>query len=65
MQDTELLNTAILTGRTVSIPVKVMAIQEEGSVIDVSDSTECRSADEDVIKVRSLIKAFNLRPKMS
>ncbi|XP_077317946.1 transmembrane protein 132B [Lithobates pipiens] len=49
--DTELLNTAILTGRTVSIPVKVMAIQEEGSVIDVSDSTECRSADEDVIKV--------------
>ncbi|KAM4808873.1 transmembrane protein 132B [Rhinophrynus dorsalis] len=49
--DTELLNTAILTGRTVSVPVKVVAIQEDGSVIDVSDSTECKSADEDVIKV--------------
>ncbi|KAM9331160.1 transmembrane protein 132B [Gastrophryne carolinensis] len=49
--DTELLNTAILTGQMVSIPVKVLAVQEDGSVIDVSDSTECQSADEDVIKV--------------
>ncbi|XP_053327819.1 transmembrane protein 132B [Spea bombifrons] len=49
--DTELLNTAILTGRAMSIPVKVVAVQEDGSVIDVSDSTECKSADEDVIKV--------------
>ncbi|XP_077149381.1 transmembrane protein 132B [Ranitomeya variabilis] len=49
--DTELLNTAILTGRTMSIPVKVVAVQEDGSVIDVSDFTECKSADEDVIKV--------------
>ncbi|XP_063820671.1 transmembrane protein 132B isoform X1 [Pseudophryne corroboree] len=51
--DTELLNTAILTGRAVTIPVKVVAVQEDGSVIDVSDSTECKSADEDVIKVSS------------
>ncbi|KAM4052394.1 transmembrane protein 132B isoform 2-T2 [Anomaloglossus baeobatrachus] len=49
--DTELLNTAILTGRTISIPVKVVAVQDDGSVIDVSDFTECKSADEDVIKV--------------
>ncbi|XP_044131582.1 transmembrane protein 132B [Bufo gargarizans] len=49
--DTELLNTAILTGRTMSIPVKVLAVQEDGSVIDVSEFTECKSADEDVIKV--------------
>ncbi|KAM7034727.1 transmembrane protein 132B isoform 1-T1 [Acridotheres tristis] len=49
--DTEILNTAILTGRTVSVPVKVVAVQEDGSVVDVSDSTECRSADEDVVKV--------------
>ena len=52
MQDTEVLNTAILTGKTVSVPVKVVAVQEDGSVVDVSDSTECKSADEDVIKVR-------------
>ncbi|KAG8456010.1 hypothetical protein GDO86_001990 [Hymenochirus boettgeri] len=49
--DTELLNTAILTGKSVSVPVKVVAVQEDGSVIDVSDFTECKSADEDVIKV--------------
>lgn len=49
--DTEILNTAILTGRMVSVPVKVVAVQEDGSVVDVSDSTECRSADEDVVKV--------------
>ncbi|KFU89575.1 Transmembrane protein 132B, partial [Chaetura pelagica] len=49
--DTEVLNTAILTGKTVSVPVKVVAVQEDGSVVDVSESTECKSADEDVIKV--------------
>ncbi|CAN8192574.1 unnamed protein product [Coccothraustes coccothraustes] len=49
--DTEILNTAILTGRTVAVPVKVVAVQEDGSVVDVSDSAECRSADEDVVKV--------------
>ncbi|XP_062487601.1 transmembrane protein 132B-like isoform X1 [Pezoporus occidentalis] len=49
--DTEVLNTAILTGKTVSVPVKVVAVQEDGSVVDVSNFTECRSADEDVIKV--------------
>ncbi|XP_047929834.2 transmembrane protein 132B isoform X7 [Anser cygnoides] len=49
--DTEVLNTAILTGKTVSVPVKVVAVQEDGSVVDVSESTECKSADEDVVKV--------------
>uniref|UniRef100_A0A6J0T7K3 Transmembrane protein 132B n=1 Tax=Pogona vitticeps TaxID=103695 RepID=A0A6J0T7K3_9SAUR len=49
--DTEVLNTAILTGKPVSVPVKVVAVEEDGSVRDVSGSTECKSADEDVIKV--------------
>ncbi|XP_036870348.2 transmembrane protein 132B [Manis javanica] len=49
--DTEVLNTAVLTGKAVSLPVKVVAIQEDGAVVDVSRSVECRSADEDVIKV--------------
>nr|XP_023503094.1 transmembrane protein 132B isoform X2 [Equus caballus] len=49
--DTEVLNTAILTGKAVSVPVKVVGVQEDGSVVDVSESVECRSADEDVIKV--------------
>lgn len=56
IQDTEVLNTAILTGKTVSVPVKVVAVQEDGSVVDVSDSTECKSADEDVIKVRHHVR---------
>uniref|UniRef100_A0A5F9CNF8 Transmembrane protein 132B n=1 Tax=Oryctolagus cuniculus TaxID=9986 RepID=A0A5F9CNF8_RABIT len=49
--DTELLNTAILTGKPVSVPVRVVGVQEDGSVVHVSESVECRSADEDVIKV--------------
>uniref|UniRef100_A0A8C9CAQ6 Transmembrane protein 132B n=1 Tax=Phocoena sinus TaxID=42100 RepID=A0A8C9CAQ6_PHOSS len=49
--DTEVLNTAILTGKVVSVPVKVVAVQEDGSVVDVSEAVECRSADEDVVKV--------------
>ncbi|KAF7476615.1 Hypothetical predicted protein [Marmota monax] len=50
--DTEGLNTAILTGKPVSVPVKVMGVQEDGSVVDVSEAVECRSADEDIVKVR-------------
>ncbi|XP_044296880.1 transmembrane protein 132B [Varanus komodoensis] len=49
--DTEVLNTAILTGKPVSVPVKVVAVEEDGSVRDVSGSTECSSADEEIIKV--------------
>ncbi|XP_021525674.2 transmembrane protein 132B-like [Aotus nancymaae] len=48
--DTEVLNTAILTGKPVSVPIKVVGVQEDGSVVDVSESVECKSADEDVIK---------------
>ncbi|XP_053525569.1 transmembrane protein 132B [Artibeus jamaicensis] len=49
--DTEILNTAVLTGKAVSVPVKVVAVQEDGSVVDVSEPVECASADEDVVKV--------------
>ncbi|XP_006894747.1 PREDICTED: transmembrane protein 132B [Elephantulus edwardii] len=49
--DAEVLNTAILTGIPVSVPVRVVGVEEDGSVVDVSGSVECRSADEDVIKV--------------
>ncbi|XP_016058612.1 PREDICTED: transmembrane protein 132C, partial [Miniopterus natalensis] len=49
--DTELLNTAILTGKTVALPIRVVSVEENGAVTDISESVECRSADEDVIKV--------------
>lgn len=50
-QDTEILNTAALTGRTVAVPVKVVTVGTDGSVTDVTESVECRSTDEDVVKV--------------
>uniref|UniRef100_A0A4X2LE62 Transmembrane protein 132E n=1 Tax=Vombatus ursinus TaxID=29139 RepID=A0A4X2LE62_VOMUR len=51
--DTEIINTAILTGRTVAIPVKVIAIEVTGLVLDVSALVECESNNEDIIKVSS------------
>ncbi|KAJ7309731.1 hypothetical protein JRQ81_007794 [Phrynocephalus forsythii] len=49
--DTEILNTAILTGKTVAIPVKVVSIEENSVVTDISESVECKSSAEDVVKV--------------
>uniref|UniRef100_A0A8C5NNF9 Transmembrane protein 132E n=1 Tax=Junco hyemalis TaxID=40217 RepID=A0A8C5NNF9_JUNHY len=51
--DTEIINTAILTGRTVAIPVKVIAIELSGAIVDVSAMVECKSNNEDIIKVSS------------
>lgn len=51
MQETEILNTAVLTGKTVAMPVKVVTVGTEGTVTDVTESVECRSTDEDVVKV--------------
>ncbi|XP_009956811.1 PREDICTED: transmembrane protein 132E-like, partial [Leptosomus discolor] len=48
--DTEIINTAILTGRTVAIPVKVIAIELSGVIMDVSAMVECKSNNEDIIK---------------
>ncbi|KAE8624982.1 hypothetical protein XENTR_v10006118 [Xenopus tropicalis] len=51
--DTEIINTAILTGRTVAIPVKVLAIETSGIITDITSVTECKSSNEDIIKVSS------------
>lgn len=48
-QEAEILNTAVLTGKTVAVPVKVVSVEEDGAVTDLK-SVECRSSDEDVIK---------------
>ena len=52
LQDSEILNTAVLTGKTVAVPVKVVRIGIDASVVDVSDAVTCRSVDEDVVKVK-------------
>uniref|UniRef100_A0A3B4VLJ0 Transmembrane protein 132C n=1 Tax=Seriola dumerili TaxID=41447 RepID=A0A3B4VLJ0_SERDU len=49
--DSEILNTAVLTGKTVALPVKVVTIGIDASVTDVSEAVKCRSTDEDVVKV--------------
>lgn len=49
-QEAEILNTAILTGETVAVPVKVVSVEEDGTVTDLLTSVQCSSSDEDVIK---------------
>ncbi|TNN46905.1 Transmembrane protein 132E [Liparis tanakae] len=49
--DTEIINTAILTGRTVAIPVKMVSIEMNGVVTDVSAFVQCKSSNEDIVKV--------------
>jgi len=50
-QDTELLNTAVLTGKRVSVPVKVLGVEADGSITDITNSSRCRSSEQDVLKV--------------
>ncbi|XP_016087851.1 transmembrane protein 132C-like [Sinocyclocheilus grahami] len=49
--DTELLNTAVLTGKRVTVGVRTIAVEQDGSVTDVSEFADCSSTDEDVLKV--------------
>ncbi|XP_054628599.1 transmembrane protein 132D isoform X1 [Dunckerocampus dactyliophorus] len=49
--DTEILNTAVLTGKKVAVPVRIVAVEEDGLLTDVSEYTDCSSTDEDVLKV--------------
>ncbi|XP_063272170.1 transmembrane protein 132D [Prinia subflava] len=49
--EAEILNTAVLTGKTVAVPVRVVSVEEDGTVADLVQSVECSSSDEDVIKV--------------
>nr|XP_057925573.1 transmembrane protein 132D [Doryrhamphus excisus] len=51
IMDTEILNTAVLTGTTIMVPVRIVAVEEDGMVTDVSEYTDCSSTDEDVLKV--------------
>ncbi|XP_018589959.2 transmembrane protein 132C-like [Scleropages formosus] len=49
--DAEILNTAALTGKTVAVPVKVVAVGNDGALQDITESVDCQSTDEDVVKV--------------
>ncbi|XP_067916302.1 transmembrane protein 132C-like [Heterodontus francisci] len=47
----EVLNTAVLTGRLVMVPIKAVTVEGSGSVTDVSQFVECTSEDENIVKV--------------
>ncbi|KAJ8286195.1 hypothetical protein GJAV_G00035650 [Gymnothorax javanicus] len=49
--ETEILNTAILTGKRVSVPVKLVTVERDGTVREVEEPIGCNSTDEDVVKV--------------
>uniref|UniRef100_A0A668T6E0 Uncharacterized protein n=1 Tax=Oreochromis aureus TaxID=47969 RepID=A0A668T6E0_OREAU len=51
VMNADMLNTAVLTGKRVSVPVKTLAVEASGSVTDVTNYANCRSTDEDVLKV--------------
>uniref|UniRef100_A0A672HV66 Uncharacterized protein n=1 Tax=Salarias fasciatus TaxID=181472 RepID=A0A672HV66_SALFA len=50
-EDTEVVNTAILTGRHVVVPIKLVTVETDGQVREVDDSVTCISTDIYVIKV--------------
>lgn len=51
LQETEVVNTAILTGRRVAVPIKLVTVETDGQVREVDDSVTCSSTDVDVVKV--------------
>ncbi|XP_032371165.1 transmembrane protein 132C isoform X1 [Etheostoma spectabile] len=50
-EDTEVVNTAILTGRRVAVPIKLVTVETDGQVREVDDLVTCSSTDVDVVKV--------------
>lgn len=47
-----MVNTAILTGRRVAVPIKLVTVETDGQVREVDDFVTCSSTDVDVVKVR-------------
>uniref|UniRef100_A0A8C6V692 Si:dkey-1d7.3 n=1 Tax=Neogobius melanostomus TaxID=47308 RepID=A0A8C6V692_9GOBI len=51
VMNADILNTAVLTGKNVSVPVKTLAVELDGTVTDVTNYTSCTSTQADVLKV--------------
>lgn len=45
------MNTAILTGQRVTVPIKLVTVETDGQVREVDESVTCSSTDVDVVKV--------------
>ncbi|XP_054719094.1 transmembrane protein 132E-like [Uloborus diversus] len=50
-KSSQLLNTAVLNGKQVSLPMKVFVVSQAGKVGDVTFQSSCHSADESILKV--------------
>lgn len=55
-----MLNVAVLTGRQVSRPLKVLIVSESGEIADVTLHSSCSSTDESAFKVSHLME----KPKL-
>ncbi|XP_033502191.2 transmembrane protein 132D isoform X1 [Epinephelus lanceolatus] len=51
VMNADILNTAVLTGERVTVPVKTLAVEADGSITDVTNYTSCRSTEEEILKV--------------
>ena len=60
MQNWELMNTAVLTGRQVSQVMKVFIVTQAGKVADVTLQSSCHAEDESVIKVSGCAVSLSL-----
>uniref|UniRef100_A0A8C4N3K1 Uncharacterized protein n=1 Tax=Eptatretus burgeri TaxID=7764 RepID=A0A8C4N3K1_EPTBU len=56
----ELLNTAVLTGRSLSVPLRLLAVASDGHLWDVTHRASCRAPQPDVIKVAADCQAVVL-----
>lgn len=52
LQDTDVVNTAILTGRGIVMPVKLVTVEMDGQVKEVDNSVTCTSTQVEILKVR-------------
>ncbi|XP_046725567.1 transmembrane protein 132C isoform X2 [Silurus meridionalis] len=48
-----IMNTAILSSQPVSLPVIVLAVGQDGKVLDITAAVNCQSTNEDIVKVSS------------
>lgn len=51
IKTTEMVNTAILTGKTESYPMFIYSVSQAGVISDITQQTTCHSGDHDVLKV--------------
>lgn len=53
LQNWQVVNTAVLTGRQVSQAMKVFIVSQAGRVADVTLQSSCKTEDDSVLKVSS------------